>query len=151
MCKFFYRRGKETGCVYYAEGWTTGECKIEMAQVRARRCDGAQDGAVIVPLLEPERNSERSERGQQTERRAHAHLRALAEYHRIRHAQRLERCARRENLRLHQRPAESGHLGERIFLQVREDGGGGDARGVALEVEGLEVAVRVEEGAEGLA
>jgi hypothetical protein len=121
MCEFFYRWGKEKGRIYYAEGRTTGECEVEVAQVRTRRCDGAQDGAVVVPLLEPERNSERSERGEQTERRAHAHLRALAQDHRIRHAQRLERCPRRENLRLHERPAKCGHLGKRIFLQVRED------------------------------
>ena len=86
--------------------------------MRARRDDGAQGGAVVVSLLEPECNREGRERGQQAERGAHAQLRAVAEDHRIRHAQRLERLARWEGLGLHQRPAKSGDFGERIRLQV---------------------------------
>ena len=105
--------------------------------MRTRRDDGAQGGTVVVSLLEPECNREGRERGQQAERRAHAQLRAVAEDHRIRHAQRLERLAGRENLSLHERPAKSGHFGERICLQVREDGWRGNAWGVALEVEGF--------------
>jgi hypothetical protein len=111
--------------------------KSRRRRVWARRGDGAQDRAVIVPLLEPERNSERTKRGQQAERHSHAHLRALAKDHRIRHPQRLKRSASRENLRLYQCSTKSGHLGERIFLQVRENRWGCDTRGVALEMERL--------------
>ena len=117
--------------------------------MRARRDDGAQDSAIVVPLLEAERDRERGERGQRRERSAHAHLRALAQRQRIRHAQRLERRARGEHLRLHERAAERADLGERVRGQVGEHARrGDDARRVALQVQLLQIAVRLEEGAE---
>jgi len=65
------------------------------------------------------------------------------------HAEVLERGAGREDPRLLERAAEGADLGERIGVEVREDARRGDARGVALEVEGFQVVVRFEEGAEG--
>ena len=49
--------------VYYGEGGPTGDCEIEMAQMWARCDDGAEDRAVVVPLLEPERDREGHQRG----------------------------------------------------------------------------------------
>jgi hypothetical protein len=69
--------------------------------VRTRCDDGAQDGAVVVPLLEPECNHEERERGQHRKRHAHVQ-RGLTEDKGLPHAQGLERRAGGEDLRLHE-------------------------------------------------
>jgi len=100
--------------LYYGEGGATSDCKVEVAQVRARRDDGAQNGAIVVPLLEAKCDREGDERGQRRERCAHVHRSAVAEGHGVRHAQRLERRARGEDLRLRERAAEGADLRERV-------------------------------------
>jgi hypothetical protein len=54
-----------------SEGRAAGDGKVEVPQVRTSCDDGAQDGAVVVPLLEPECNGEGRERGQHRKRYAH--------------------------------------------------------------------------------
>ena len=103
----------------------------------ARCHDGAQDRAVVVALLEAERDRQGRERGQCRERRAHAQRCALMEGQCIWHAQRLERCTRGQDLRLRERAAKGVDLGERVWVQIREDAWRGNARGMALEVEHL--------------
>jgi hypothetical protein len=140
--------GLERRWTHYGERGAAGDGEVEVPQVWTRSDDGAQDGAVVVPLLQPKRDREGRERGQRRKRCAHVQRGALAEDKGIRHAQGLERRARGEDLRLHERAAESADLSKCIGVQVGEDAWCRHARRMALEVKCLQVAVRIEEGAE---
>ena len=96
--------GRDGALAVMKEGQQAME-KVEVLQVRTRCDDGAQDGAVVVPLLEPECNHVERERGQHRKRHAHVQ-RGLTEGKGLPHEQGLERRAGREDLRLHERTVE---------------------------------------------
>jgi hypothetical protein len=59
----FYQGGRQKAAfTIVKEGRQATVCKVEVAQMRARRDDGSQGGIVVVPLLKLERDGEGRER-----------------------------------------------------------------------------------------